>query len=270
MTRFVEFPYYATNIPCPLPTIAEIDAACDISLDYGGRRVVEVGTHYVNTNVRVPRVYALYSNSDTGKNYIVMERIAGQTLLDVWSNLSISEKESIVTRLRGYLDELRKLSSPGYFGSLGRRTLLDDIFWTVKPEPAINSPFTTKEALIEAMVLKYTQDGRPPYRAEFYRQCLPGVLRDHVPTLTHGDFQRRNIIVCSKESGSTDGPDRPELEIAILDWAKSGWYPNYWEYCLAVCSLRWGNDWGLRLGKTLEPFPCESAWFADLRLELWY
>jgi hypothetical protein len=67
-------------------------------MEYGGRRIVGVGLHFVskfgvginliegenmlfvqeNTNVPVPRVFALYSNPETRKNYIVMERIVGQ------------------------------------------------------------------------------------------------------------------------------------------------------------------------------------------------
>jgi hypothetical protein len=45
-----------------------------------------------NTNVPVPRVYALYSDSKTGKNYIVEERIIGQSLLSVWPQLITLEK----------------------------------------------------------------------------------------------------------------------------------------------------------------------------------
>lgn len=29
-----------------------------------------------------------------------------------------------------------------------------------------------------------------------------------------------------------------QLQIVILDWEKSGWYPGYWDYCLGVCALR--------------------------------
>lgn len=70
-------------------------------MEYGGRRIVGVGQHFVvkfglgidliegenmlfvreNTDTPVPRVFALYSDPKTGKNFIVMERILGQTLL---------------------------------------------------------------------------------------------------------------------------------------------------------------------------------------------
>jgi hypothetical protein len=82
-----EIPFHAADLPCPLPTSAEIENAPDISLDYGGRRVVAVGQHFVvkfglrvnliegenmlfvqgNTDVPLPRVYALYSDPNTGK-----------------------------------------------------------------------------------------------------------------------------------------------------------------------------------------------------------
>jgi hypothetical protein len=34
----------------------------------------------------------------------------------------------------------------------------------------------------------------------FNRQCLPRIFHGHQPTFTHGDFQRRNIIVQRAEN----------------------------------------------------------------------
>ncbi|GLB19609.1 phosphotransferase enzyme [Aspergillus tubingensis] len=240
MATTVPIPYFAPDIiPCPLPTTSEIDAAPDISLEYGGRRIVEIGDHLVvkfgnavdliegenmlfvqeNTSIRVPRVYALYSDPSTGKNYIVMEKIPGQTLLSLWPQLIPSEKETIVTTIHDYFNELRRLPPPDYYGSLGRRCFLDEIFWTYDPEPSINGPFTSENALIEAMARKYTYDGRPPYRADFYRQCLPRLLRSHGPTFTHGDFQRKNIQI-QRVVNNSDGQDTSHLQVTVLDWKR--------------------------------------------------
>ncbi|KKZ63733.1 hypothetical protein EMCG_01967 [[Emmonsia] crescens] len=140
MGSSVRLPYYATDVPLPLPTEAEIENAPNISPEYGGRRVVQVGCHYVvkfgkgvnlvegenmlfvqkMTKVPVPRVYALYSNPQIGKNYIVMEHIAGETLAKLWASLTGAEKESIVAKLCGYYEELCQLSSPDYYGSIGK------------------------------------------------------------------------------------------------------------------------------------------------------
>ncbi|RHZ51858.1 hypothetical protein CDV55_102957 [Aspergillus turcosus] len=231
MTTTIMLPYYAVDLPCQLPTEAEIDEAPDIAEKYGGRRVVAIEPHFVvkfgmgiellegenvifvreNTSIRVPRVYALYTSTNTGKKYIVMERIA--------------EKQSVVSTLRRYFDELRQFPSPAHYGSLGERPLLDGMFWTPEPEPAINGPFTSNEDLIEAMAKKRTLYSGPPIRADFLRKCLPRVLRDQRPTFTHGDFQRKNIMLQVKEGDA--GDDSAELQVVVLDWEKSGWYPAY-------------------------------------------
>ncbi|EEQ88985.1 phosphotransferase enzyme family protein [Blastomyces dermatitidis ER-3] len=287
MDSSVRLPYYAADVPFPLPTEAEIENAPNISPEYGGRWVVQVGCHYVvkfgkgvnlvegenmlfvreMTKVPVPRVYALYSNPQTCKNYIVMEHIAGDTLAKLWASLTCAEKESIVAKLRGYYKELRQLPSPGYYGSIGKRCFLDEIFWTRHEEVTINGLFTTEAALNEAMARKYTYDGWPCYRADFYRQCLSHIFCGHKPMFTHGDCQRKKIMIQSDPQRTT--ASNRALELVILDWEKSGWYPSYWEYCLAVCALHWDDDWGLWIEKMLDPFIAEVSWLQMLRLELW-
>ncbi|GIK04330.1 hypothetical protein Aspvir_008410 [Aspergillus viridinutans] len=273
MTTRIKLLYYAVDLPCQLPTEAEIDEAPNIAEQFGGRRIVAIEPHFVvkfgmgidllegenmifvreNTSICVPRVYALYTSMNTGKKYIVMEWIPGETLLSSWSWLGLSEKES--------------LPQPSYYGSLGERPLLDGIFWTQEPEPAINGLFTSNEDLIEGMARKYIHDSGPSIRADFLRHCLPRVLCDQRPTFTHGDFQRKNIMLQVKEGDA--GGDSAELQVVVLDWEKSGWYLAYWEYCLAYCALWFDNDWCLWVDKALEPFISEAAWLYQIRLELW-
>lgn len=59
------------------------------------------------------------------------------------------------------------------------------------------------------------------------------------------------------------------MRVVILDWEKSGWYPSYWEYCLAVCALQWDNDWCLWLNKDRIHLPPKLPGCKTLRLELW-
>lgn len=240
----IKLPYYAPHLPSSLPTAAEVDTAPDISPEISGRRIVAVGEHYVvkfglqvnliegenmlfvqeSTETPIPKVYALYSDPGTRMNYIVMERIQGQTLLSLWLDLTTSEKESVVTTLREYFHELRRLPSPNYYGSLGRRPPLDEVFWTPGSDPqhGINGPFDSNEAVIEAMVRKYIYDGGLPYRAEFYRLCLPRGLPDRDgPTFTHGDFQRKNIMIRTHPGVPLTMRNLTSL-IVVLDWEKSG------------------------------------------------
>lgn len=148
-----------------------------------------------------------------------MEKIPGRLLLSIWPDISPAEKDCIIAALRENFNELRQLVPPNYYGSLGKRYFLDGIFWTQSPEPAINGPFSSGNAIIEAMAQKYTYDGRSSYRADDYRQCLPRVLHDNGPVFTHGEFQRKNIIV--QKTGEQNSGDSPKFQIVILDWEKS-------------------------------------------------
>lgn len=51
--------------------------------------------------------------------------------------------------------------------------------------------------------------------------------------LTHGDLNRRNIIVASTSP----------IRVVIVDWQQSGWYPDYWEYCKAVFTCWHEDEW---------------------------
>lgn len=286
MKTSFEIPFYASDLPCPIPTIAEIENTSDVLSGYGERKIVAVGQHFVvkfglgvellegenmlfareNTNVPIPRVYALYSDPSTGRNYIVMERIIGQTLLSAWPQLTALEKRRTVSDLRRYFDELRRLPSPGYFGSFGKRLLLDGVFWTPEPDPRVDGPFDLEKDFAEAMVRKYQNynGGSTPYRAEYLRKCFPLIFKDPEAAFTHCDFQRKNIMV-----RETNDQSKEEENLVIIDWEKSGWYPRYWEYCMAFCALRFDDDWPLWIDSILTPFLSEAAWLQSLRLSLW-
>ncbi|KAL4778698.1 hypothetical protein BJX76DRAFT_362490 [Aspergillus varians] len=95
----------------------------------------------------VPQVYALYSDPETGTNNIVMEYIQGKTLASLWPDLDFAHKGSIMATLRSSLDELRRMPSPGYYGSLDARGLLDEAFGTTEADPAMTGPFTSEAEL---------------------------------------------------------------------------------------------------------------------------
>ena len=215
MTSSIVSHYRATDIPYDLPTSAEIQDSEDVVSGYGNRKVVRVGRHFVvkygkaidiiegenmlyiqrNTTIAVPKVYTLYTEPYTGWNFIVMEYIEGSTLALAWPDLNAVQKLVLTAKLMNFYNELRQLPSPGYFGSLGQRPLLDDTFWTRENVPSINGPFETEDALNEALAQKYTYDGRAYYKAEYYRQSLPHIFWGDQPTFAHGDCQRKYIMV---------------------------------------------------------------------------
>ncbi|TVY50551.1 hypothetical protein LCER1_G008409 [Lachnellula cervina] len=306
----IKVPYFApaSELPQPLPTNQEIHDSTAQYVDSGGRRVVRIGSYVIKygphvsviegenmifvsreTTIPVPRVYAIYTateifcdtNTREECNYIVMEHLEGHTLDFEWGLLSAQQKDHILAQLRGYMNQLRSIPSPGYYGSLGRRGLLDCIFWTGHDACApLDGPFDTEHALNDAMLSKFVYNNISAQKAEFYRRAFPVILQGHAPVFTHGDIQRKNIIIkrLSPKVSSIDtstGVKHLNLEddtfdIAIIDWENAGWYPDYWESALALFACgAWRDDWHSWIGKGLELFLNEYAWMQMFRVELW-
>lgn len=102
----------------------------------------------------------------------------------------------------------------------------------------IDGQFNTEEELNESLLKKSIFINGSKYKAEFYKQRLPSIFRDHPPRITHGDFQRKNIVL--RSVGDTES----DVDLVLLDWELSGWYPSYWEYSRAVNACgRWEDDW---------------------------
>ncbi|RFU31023.1 hypothetical protein B7463_g5318, partial [Scytalidium lignicola] len=305
----IKLPYFVptSELPQPLPTNQEIHSSTEQYMENGGRRLVRVGPYmikygtgvnviegenmlFVNhkTTVPVPRVYAIYTTTEISiytktkeeSAYIVMEYLEGSTLGFEWGLLSTQQKENISTQLREYMNQLRSIPSPGYYGSIGKRGLLDCIFWTGHDASApLDGPFDTEHALNEAMLNKYVYNNLPLAKAEFYRRAFPVVLHGHTPVFTHGDIQRNNIIIkrippatsvtTSTEAQHSYSKD-DTFDVVIIDWENAGWYPDYWESAIAIYACgRWSDDWHVWVGKSLELFLNEYVWMQMLRNELW-
>jgi Ser/Thr protein kinase RdoA (MazF antagonist) len=132
-------------------------------------------------------------------------------------------------------------------GSLDRRNLLDYVFTTFPGA----GPFTSIKLFHDWFAgllqrrLSESQKFKDPYR-----ECLPdtGAI-----TLTHGDLHRENIIISSTS---------PPSVVAIIDWAHAGWYPDYWEYCKALYTSSYEDEWRIQwIPKFLSPYEDECETF---------
>jgi len=289
----LSLPFYAdaATLPAELPSIDEIQASPEVFLDYGSRKVVGVGQHFIvkfgpqvditegevlfflqrSTSIRAPKLYALFKDpSNPNKNFIIMERIPGKTLEAEWDFMDQRAKNSIATKLRALFEEIKRLPSPGSYCNLMRGPLLDNLFWTDNRSESIDGPFETEEDLNYALVKKASYNNLPTERVAYYRRHLPHVLRGHPPIFTHGDFQKKNVIVCPTSNLNNDNNESPEYEVVLIDWEFAGWYPCYWEYSRAIYSCgTWTDDWGSWVDKILDPFPNESVWMGVIIRELW-
>ncbi|WQF82517.1 Putative aminoglycoside phosphotransferase, protein kinase-like domain superfamily [Colletotrichum destructivum] len=249
-------PFFATSdlLPAPLPTPGAIAASQDILQENSGRRVVRVGIYFVVkygaavnltegenmlfikqfSKTSTPTVYAIYSLQPKGDksptNYILMENIQANHE----SNLATCAKFLHLTTL----------------GVLGKRPFEDSVFWAGDDASCqvASGPFDSEKQMLDAMDKKYSRQN-PVYRkSEYYSRILPLMLRGHASIFTHGDFQRKNIVVAE------DG------EVVIIDWEAAGWYPSFWEYSTAMFSCRWDNDWHSWIPQILDEHPNEYAW----------
>ncbi|KAG8412964.1 hypothetical protein J3458_013387 [Metarhizium acridum] len=214
----------------------------------------------------VPEVYALYSTkNDAGGilSIILSWKESLEIGLTPYGTALIQEKKNeIAKKLRSYPDTVRSHPSPGYFGCIGRRQFEDSMFWIAPDDnissSAISGPFDSESLLNRALIEKYLHNGGLNQKAAFYRRALPLILRGYRPIFTHGDLQRKNLII--RENGV----------VVLIDWEAAGWYPEYWEYAMAVFACgAWQDDWHEFIGQVLVEYPIEYAWSDMPRRELW-
>ncbi len=287
-------PYYAQaeTLPRELPTKAEIESSQDVLCEQSARKVVGVGAHFIvkyglqidlaegqnmlmikkTTSVSVPYIYALFKDHVSNQNYIIMERIAGVTLDRVWASLNQTQKEAVSAKIKASLDELRKIPSPGEYCSLDKRPLLDSIFWTGDSAESLGleGPFETEAGLNNALIRKYlSSNGLPEGKAEFYKRAFPSVLCEHPPVFTHGDLQRKNIMVLLYSIDRIEEA-KDIVRVTFIGWEISGWYPSYWEYARAMFACgHFTDDWSYWVDKILDRYLNEWAWMQMIILELW-
>lgn len=290
------FSYYAPEdeLPCPLPTKEQILESKELLLDYSARKVVVIGSGFIvkyglaveliegenllfatklkNSAVRAPKVYAVYEDPVDKTRYIIMERIHGHLLSSIWPTLTRPQKEIICAKINSAMDTLRKIPSPGGYCSLDRRPLQDAVFWSGDDtHPSLNGPFDTQEELNSAMIKKYLFNNLPAGKAAFYERSLSKVLHNHPPVFTHGDLQRKNIMITQIPEINEKGDVKDgTFEIVLLDWEASGWYPSYWEYSRAMLGCgNFDDDWDYWLGRIVEEYLTEWAWADMMFRELW-
>ncbi|KAK0702367.1 hypothetical protein B0H67DRAFT_558658 [Lasiosphaeris hirsuta] len=68
------------------------------------------------TGIPVPTVYAFFRDDKTLLEVVILEYISGEGLDSLWPRLDQPASEAMLTTLRAYLDELRRLPSSGYYG----------------------------------------------------------------------------------------------------------------------------------------------------------
>lgn len=257
-----------------VPTIAQIKAATEVLsqpdasatvVKINERLAVKFGTRvslaeadtmrFISSNSRVPvpKVFAAFSEPETGINFIVMEFVPGSTLQAAWDTLTAKERSEIAALVKDAMDELRSIKPPNYLGGINHQPFSDGVFWVPDHNPAISGPFANQSDMNEGILERLRQSEPAPY-VEFMRGLIEGTLHDHRTVLTHGDLQPKNIMI-NRIGTQEDGSGR--FEIRLIDWEMAGWYPEFWEFCSATIACRWKPNWLEMVRRILHQYPNE-------------
>ncbi|RNJ59268.1 hypothetical protein D7B24_003024 [Verticillium nonalfalfae] len=155
--------------------------------------------------VPIPEVFGWTEDKDQG--FIYMSLIEGDTLEQRWIDLNETERQAICAELKPMVKAWRGLKQDGqepYVGSIGTRPLRD-IFLVYRPE--LVGPFRGDSAV-----------------QQFQDVCGIDIGCEIPIVFSHSDLVPPNVLL-------SRGPN-PKVA-AVIDWAQSGWYPSYWEYCKA-------------------------------------
>ena len=291
----VALPYARNDAlsPLPLPTTHEIRTSPAILNQRTGQTVVAVtpdvvakfgqGTAeregqtllYLESHapdVPAPRLYAMYY--DAGDLFVVMQRIPGMRLDTLWETLSEEEKESVTADLRIIFDDLRRAHCPwpSYYGAIDGGPVPHPLFYSHDGNATISGPFDSEEKFNLGLIAQYKRmremNAGTDFKSYFYSNYLGDVLHGHKSTLTHGDVQRKNIIVAEKD-GRQQNRSR-KFELALVDWEDAGRYPEYWEYFAAFAGFRWNDDWCERFGHFIPAWPAEAVMVKMIYSDLFF
>ncbi|KAK7048946.1 kinase-like domain-containing protein [Favolaschia claudopus] len=201
--------------------------------------------------IRVPKIYAVFSDGPYGDSYLVEEKLPGIPLIQLLPHLDDATRYTLAHELKAVCRELKRLDDKGSMGNVGTpgkftRSLYGS---PADPEDLLNTP------------------------EEFIR-CIPNALNKYAPgvsgipticgvfdfsrspVFSHGDLVPENILV---HNGHISG---------IIDWAHGGWYPYFWNDFIG----RWRNDlpqfrdgrWAEMVGIMTESFSKEVEVFLCL------
>ncbi|GLA27763.1 kinase-like protein [Aspergillus phoenicis ATCC 13157] len=178
------------------------------------------------TSIPVPTVFESWEERE--HTLILMRRIPGEPLSNVWSKLTTEEKERIAKQTAEYLRQLRALQSDKIQCLGGRPVFSNFLFKNKGLNEVPRGPFASDDELWAEMERGLNEEIPEAARVRL-RQCMPSAMPY---TFTHGDLTNVNIMV---ENGELTG---------IIDWETAGYFPVWWEYvCTSVPDSEEDREW---------------------------
>jgi len=178
-----------------------------------------------NTNIRLPAVVDAWEDEDksscdeSNTSYIVMQYIDGQLVSDIWGELDLKSRRSILLQLYEYIHELHtlKMDSPGPVGG----GISEGSFFTDYGA----GPFKSRKDMEDWFNNRLLVCHDFNHAIQTPSGWFAGRFNELV--MCYLDIHPRNLILDSQS------------KLWLLDWAFSGAYPPYFE----TANLIWrGSD----------------------------
>ncbi|KAI9739325.1 MAG: hypothetical protein M1834_007538 [Cirrosporium novae-zelandiae] len=200
----------------------------------------------------VPRIitYGSHPDSPHAPMSILMTRIPGQQLGQVYKTMNSTDKETVRSEMKTYLDTMRKWKSP--WGGNRICSISGTAIRSVRVPNHRVGPCENQQELFNYLI-------SPAWASRFkskakYQELLAKAkqissIQAHKIVFTHGDLKHHNILV---DKGHVTG---------FIDWESAGWYPDYWDFTTGMRVSRkgsWWHDFVITLGGDKYPGEFEA------------
>lgn len=204
----------------------------------------------------VPKYLCVGDHPDTphAPTSILMTRIPGECLGEVYKTMTDEERESVFAELKTYMDVMRNWTSP--WGPDQICSISGGAIRSVRVPghsvgPCKNEQDFNEFLISAAFFYPEGQGSRERYEALLARAKKMHTL-SHPVVFSHGDLKHFNLMV---DKGKITG---------FIDWESAGWYPDYWDFTTALRFASedyWWYQFGTRLGgsRYLAELDCERA-----------
>lgn len=196
-----------------------------------------------HTSIPVPQIYFVNHNENhvVGASFVLMERLEGQPLCNIWAGLTLEYKKSVIGQLAHVLGQLAELQFDS-IGSLKADGTLGPLLSITEPgnamdETSFRSTIDYFCAFLREDNLARTSAAREHYRAiqEELKSFMAGNAGNQTLNapyrLIHNDLDSQNILVIHEDK------TLPPKVSGIIDWDWSYTGPLYYlcEYPHDIC-----------------------------------
>ena len=207
----------------------------------------------LHTSIPVPDVRESYTENGCG--YIFMSKAGGEPLADIWKDLGLEQRASVVGQLQKYAGQLRSLTGK-FYGALWDQAC-EDIFFSHLPFHHVKvhyGPYYSRQQFNDGLITALENSGPTRSLDEFEKDLAKRIqaVTDETKIFSHGDFHPLNILV-----------DHTGDVTAILDWDSAGFSICGREYYEARRRSR-NDEWDTILDSI---FPEEARAHFDLLKE---